>query len=121
MPLEVRIIAKSVGEKSNSDEAFAASNLRLTILGRASANSSAILMSVGGEVYVVGMSLVVVAKLPGSKLSITPKSTSYIKLQPQNSITLTIWPHGFRNKTDLLTNDFLLHSVRGSVHKMPSI
>lgn len=52
MPLDVRMIATSVGENSSSDDAFAASNLRFTMLGRASASSSAILMSADATIEV---------------------------------------------------------------------
>jgi len=46
MPVDVRMIASSEGEKSRSDDAFAASNLRFTMLGRASDSWSSILMCV---------------------------------------------------------------------------
>ena len=46
MPVVVRMIAKSEGENSRSEDAFAASNLRFTMLGRASDSSSSILMNV---------------------------------------------------------------------------
>lgn len=57
MPFDVRMSATSVGEKIRSDEAFAASNLRFTMLGRASASSSDILIREGGtmQVWKVGM------------------------------------------------------------------
>jgi hypothetical protein len=47
MPADVRMIASSVGENSRSDDAFAASNLRFAMLGRASDSPSSILISVG--------------------------------------------------------------------------
>jgi hypothetical protein len=44
-PADERMVATSVGEKSKSDDAFAASNLRFVILGRASGSPRIILIS----------------------------------------------------------------------------